>query len=156
MSKATIISDKCKLSSAMERRQTLGLRGWSAHHLHDRSHSLHGPPEVADFQHQRRRHRPHQPLPAPAQVSLVSLVLFTTGIKFFSPAFKCRAEGFFPHATSCKKYFWCLDTPNQGMVAHTFSCPQVDLAIWWTLHLDITHLITRGCSSMSSRTDVTS
>merc|ERR1719412_3545633 len=40
------------------------------------------------------------------------------------PAFKCRAEGFFPHATSCKKYYWCLDTPNQGMVAHTFSCPR--------------------------------
>ena len=72
MSKATIISDKCKLSSAMERRQTLGLRGWSAHHLHDRSLSLHGSPEVADFQLQRRPHRPHRPLPAPAQVSLVS------------------------------------------------------------------------------------
>ena len=36
----------------------------------------------------------------------------------------CRAEGFFPHPSSCKKYYWCLDTPNQGMVAHTFSCPQ--------------------------------
>merc|ERR1719367_1122872 len=40
------------------------------------------------------------------------------------PAFVCRADGFFPHPTSCKKYYWCLDTPNQGMVAHTFSCPQ--------------------------------
>merc|ERR550539_1306714 len=40
------------------------------------------------------------------------------------PAFKCRSEGFFPHPSSCKKYYWCLDTPNQGMVAHTFSCPQ--------------------------------
>merc|ERR1712032_976226 len=28
------------------------------------------------------------------------------------------------HPSSCKKYYWCLDTPNQGMVAHTFSCPQ--------------------------------
>jgi len=36
----------------------------------------------------------------------------------------CRAEGFFPHPSSCKKYYWCLDTPSQGMVAHTFSCPQ--------------------------------
>jgi len=40
------------------------------------------------------------------------------------PAFKCRGEGFFPHPVSCKKYYWCLDDPNQGSVAHTFSCPQ--------------------------------
>merc|ERR1719189_1058869 len=40
------------------------------------------------------------------------------------PAFVCRSEGFFPHPSSCKKYYWCLDTPSQGMVAHTFSCPQ--------------------------------
>ena len=44
--------------------------------------------------------------------------------RFSVSAFVCRAEGFFPHPTSCKKYSWCLDTPNQGMVAHTFSCPQ--------------------------------
>jgi len=38
--------------------------------------------------------------------------------------FECRNEGFFPDPATCKKYFWCLDTPSQGMVAHTFSCPQ--------------------------------
>ena len=43
---------------------------------------------------------------------------------FVVSAFVCRAEGFFPHPSSCKKYYWCLDTPSQGMVAHTFSCPQ--------------------------------
>lgn len=35
----------------------------------------------------------------------------------------CKAEGFFPHSKSCKKYFWCLDVPGQDMVAHTFTCP---------------------------------
>jgi len=40
------------------------------------------------------------------------------------PAFKCKNEGFFAHPSNCKKYYWCLDTPSQGMVAHTFSCPQ--------------------------------
>jgi len=40
------------------------------------------------------------------------------------PAFKCKTEGFFAHQANCKKYYWCLDTPSQGMVAHTFSCPQ--------------------------------
>jgi len=40
------------------------------------------------------------------------------------PGFKCRGEGFFGHPTSCKKYYWCLDTPNEGTVAHTFSCPK--------------------------------
>merc|ERR1712106_1128170 len=40
------------------------------------------------------------------------------------PAFKCKNEGFFAHPANCKKYYWCLDTPSQGMVAHTFSCPQ--------------------------------
>merc|ERR1719348_102087 len=38
--------------------------------------------------------------------------------------FECKNEGFFAHPATCKKYFWCLDTPSQGMVAHTFSCPQ--------------------------------
>jgi len=38
--------------------------------------------------------------------------------------FECKNEGFFPDPSTCKKYFWCLDTPSQGMVAHTFSCPQ--------------------------------
>jgi len=58
-------------------------------------------------------------LPTPTSTTPAPPTTPSTG-----PAFKCRAEGFFPHATSCKKYFWCLDTPNQGMVAHTFSCPQ--------------------------------
>jgi hypothetical protein len=40
------------------------------------------------------------------------------------PEFRCKGEGFFAHPSNCKKYYWCLDTPNQGMVAHTFSCPQ--------------------------------
>merc|ERR1712106_970132 len=40
------------------------------------------------------------------------------------PAFKCKNEGFFAHPMNCKKYYWCLDTPSQGMVAHMFSCPQ--------------------------------
>lgn len=37
--------------------------------------------------------------------------------------FKCEDEGFFPHPRDCKKYFWCLDSPNLGIVAHQFSCP---------------------------------
>jgi chitinase len=40
------------------------------------------------------------------------------------PGFQCRSEGFFSHPTSCKKYYWCLDTPTEGPVAHTFSCPK--------------------------------
>merc|ERR1711981_681217 len=40
-----------------------------------------------------------------------------------APAFKCKDEGFFPHSSSCKKYFWCLEVPGQGMIAHTFTCP---------------------------------
>jgi chitinase len=35
----------------------------------------------------------------------------------------CPGEGFFPHKTSCKKYFWCLEAAGLGMVAHTFTCP---------------------------------
>ena len=42
-------------------------------------------------------------------------------------AYECKDEGFFPHTTSCKKYFWCLDVPGSGMVAHTFTCPQGNL-----------------------------
>ena len=42
----------------------------------------------------------------------------------FRLAFECKDEGFFPHSTSCKKYFWCLEVPGQGMIAHTFTCPQ--------------------------------
>ena len=42
----------------------------------------------------------------------------------FFAAYTCKDEGFFPHTTSCKKYFWCLDVPGSGMVAHTFTCPQ--------------------------------
>ena len=41
----------------------------------------------------------------------------------FIPAFECKDEGFFPHSSSCKKYFWCLEVPAQGMIAHTFTCP---------------------------------
>lgn len=37
--------------------------------------------------------------------------------------FKCEDEGFFPHPRDCKKYFWCLDSPNLGIVAHQFTCP---------------------------------
>jgi len=40
------------------------------------------------------------------------------------PVFSCRTEGFYAHPATCKKYFWCLDTPAQGMVAHKFSCPK--------------------------------
>merc|ERR1712154_275320 len=40
-----------------------------------------------------------------------------------APAFECKDEGFFPHSSSCKKYFWCLEVPGQGMIAHTFTCP---------------------------------
>merc|ERR1712203_148745 len=40
-----------------------------------------------------------------------------------APAFECKDEGFFPHSSSCKKYFWCLEVPAQGMIAHTFTCP---------------------------------
>jgi hypothetical protein len=42
----------------------------------------------------------------------------------YLPAFECKDEGFFPHSTSFKKYFWCLEVPGQGMIAHTFTCPQ--------------------------------
>uniref|UniRef100_A0A8W7PBJ2 Chitin-binding type-2 domain-containing protein n=1 Tax=Anopheles coluzzii TaxID=1518534 RepID=A0A8W7PBJ2_ANOCL len=37
--------------------------------------------------------------------------------------FKCEDEGFFPHPRDCKKYFWCLDSPSLGLVAHQFTCP---------------------------------
>ncbi|XP_055596596.1 mucin-5AC-like isoform X2 [Uranotaenia lowii] len=37
--------------------------------------------------------------------------------------FKCTDEGFFPHPRDCKKYFWCLDAPALGLVAHQFTCP---------------------------------
>lgn len=37
--------------------------------------------------------------------------------------FKCKDEGFFQHPRDCKKYFWCLDSPNLGLVAHQFTCP---------------------------------
>ena len=39
------------------------------------------------------------------------------------PEFECKDEGFYPHATNCKKYYWCLDAAALGMVAHTFTCP---------------------------------
>ncbi len=41
----------------------------------------------------------------------------------FFPEFQCRHEGFFPHKSSCKKYYWCLEAAGLGMVAHTFTCP---------------------------------
>lgn len=37
--------------------------------------------------------------------------------------FKCKDEGFFQHPRDCKKYYWCLDSPNLGLVAHQFTCP---------------------------------
>ncbi|XP_058444493.1 mucin-2-like [Malaya genurostris] len=37
--------------------------------------------------------------------------------------FKCTDEGFFQHPRDCKKYFWCLDAPALGLVAHQFTCP---------------------------------
>lgn len=37
--------------------------------------------------------------------------------------FKCEEEGFYPHPSDCKKYFWCLEAPGLGIVAHHFSCP---------------------------------
>lgn len=37
--------------------------------------------------------------------------------------FKCEEEGFFPHPSDCTKYFWCLEAPGLGVVAHHFSCP---------------------------------
>lgn len=37
--------------------------------------------------------------------------------------FKCKDEGFYQHPRDCKKYFWCLDSPNLGLVAHQFTCP---------------------------------
>ncbi|XP_059095458.1 uncharacterized protein LOC131890150 isoform X5 [Tigriopus californicus] len=39
------------------------------------------------------------------------------------PAFECKSEGFFPHKSICKKYYWCLEAAGLGMVAHTFTCP---------------------------------
>jgi hypothetical protein len=30
------------------------------------------------------------------------------------PAFACKSEGFFPHPSSCKKYYWCLDAGALG------------------------------------------
>lgn len=38
-------------------------------------------------------------------------------------AFECKDEGFFPNPKECKKYFWCLDAPGLGLVAHRFTCP---------------------------------
>jgi len=37
--------------------------------------------------------------------------------------FKCEDEGFFSHPSDCTKYFWCLEAPGLGIVAHHFSCP---------------------------------
>ncbi|KAG5679148.1 hypothetical protein PVAND_008739 [Polypedilum vanderplanki] len=37
--------------------------------------------------------------------------------------FKCEEEGFYPHPSDCAKYFWCLEAPGLGIVAHHFSCP---------------------------------
>ncbi|CAL8122520.1 unnamed protein product [Orchesella dallaii] len=37
--------------------------------------------------------------------------------------FECKEDGFFPHPSVCKKYFWCLDAPGLGLVAHHFTCP---------------------------------
>jgi chitinase len=37
--------------------------------------------------------------------------------------FECKDDGFFPHPRECKKYFWCLDAPGLGLVAHHFTCP---------------------------------
>ena len=115
MSKATIISDKCKLSSAMERRQTLGLRGWSGHHLHDRSLSLHGSPEVADFQLQRLPHQPHRPLPAPAQVSLVSLVVVHHWHQVLFPSIQVQSRRFLP---TCNQLQEVLLVPGHSQPGH--------------------------------------
>ena len=72
--------------------------------------------------------RPHQHRPPRRDQDQVGhwVICSTQEIRFIFvvSAFVCRAEGFFPHPSSCKKYYWCLDTPSQGMVAHTFSCPQ--------------------------------
>ncbi|CAG9799340.1 unnamed protein product [Chironomus riparius] len=37
--------------------------------------------------------------------------------------FKCEDEGFYSHPSDCTKYFWCLEAPGLGIVAHHFSCP---------------------------------
>lgn len=37
--------------------------------------------------------------------------------------FECKDDGFFPHPRECKKYFWCLEAPGLGLVAHHFTCP---------------------------------
>jgi len=37
--------------------------------------------------------------------------------------FECKEDGFFGHPRDCKKYFWCLDAPGLGLVAHHFTCP---------------------------------
>lgn len=36
----------------------------------------------------------------------------------------CRDEGFFPHTSNCKKYFWCVEVLGTGIIAHTFTCPE--------------------------------
>jgi len=49
------------------------------------------------------------------------------------PVFKCTDEGFFAHATNCRKYYWCLDTPSQGMIANKFTCAE---GLYFNKHTD--------------------
>merc|ERR1711892_1639818 len=49
------------------------------------------------------------------------------------PVFKCTDEGFFAHATYCRKYYWCLDTPSQGMIANKFTCAE---GLYFNKHTD--------------------
>lgn len=47
--------------------------------------------------------------------------------------FECKEDGFFPHPRECKKYFWCLDAPGLGLVAHHFTCPA---GLYFNKHTD--------------------
>jgi chitinase len=82
---------------------------------------------AADQEDEAPRRRPPPPTRRPSEAAGVTVDPFNTPepptTPSSEPEFTCVSEGFFPHAKSCKKYYWCLEAAGLGMVAHTFTCP---------------------------------
>lgn len=73
----------------------------------------------------RRRTRPTE---APTTITSTTPIWNTTPAPPVTPDsgsdFKCKDDGFFPHPTDCKKYFWCLSSGGSDLIiAHQFTCP---------------------------------